>query len=149
MEVVADADNGPEAIKAQRARRPDVMVLDLRVAALNGVETIRLLHDEFRDARVLVFSNYTSGDEVCQALKAGACGFVVKDMALDRLLDATRKVHQGEQYLPPEIATRMSERVVSPLSRRELEVLQLVARGLSKKELDPRFTWWKERSRST
>jgi DNA-binding NarL/FixJ family response regulator len=135
MEVVADADNGAEAIKAYRLHRPDIVVLDLRMPGLNGVETIRMLRDEFRHARVLVFSNYASGDEVYQALKAGASGFVVKDMALDRLLEAIRKVHQGEQYIPPEIASRMSERVVSQLTPRELEVLRLVAKGLSNKEI--------------
>jgi DNA-binding NarL/FixJ family response regulator len=135
MEVVADADNGTEAINAYRAHRPDVVVLDLRMPGLNGVETIRMLRAEFHEARVLVFSNYASGDEVFQAIKAGACGFVVKDMALDRLLEAIRKIHKGEQYLPPEIAMRMSGRVLSQLSARELEVLRLVAKGLSNKEV--------------
>jgi DNA-binding NarL/FixJ family response regulator len=135
MEVVADADNGPGAIKAYRAHRPDVVVLDLRMPGPNGVETIRTLRDEFREARVLVFSNYASGDEVYQAIKAGACGFVVKDMPLNRLLDAIRKIHLGEQYIPPEIAMQISERVVSQLTPRELEVLRLVAKGLSNKEI--------------
>jgi DNA-binding NarL/FixJ family response regulator len=135
MEVVADADNGLQAIQAYRAHRPDVVVLDLRMHGMNGVETIRLLREEFRDARVLIFSNYASGDEVFQALKAGACGFVVKEMALDRLLEAIRKIHLGEQYFPPEIATRMSGRVLSQLSPRELDVLRLVAKGYSNKEV--------------
>jgi DNA-binding NarL/FixJ family response regulator len=135
MEVVADADNGPDAIKAYRIHKPDVVVLDLRMPGINGIETIRVLRSEFWDARVLIFSNYAGGDEVYQALKAGACGFVVKDMALDRLLEAIRKVHQGEQYLPPEITTRMTERVASQLSPRELDVLRLVAKGLSNKEI--------------
>jgi DNA-binding NarL/FixJ family response regulator len=135
MEVVADADNGLQAIQAYRAHRPDIVVLDLRMHGMNGVETIRLLREEFRDARVLIFSNYASGDEVFQALKAGACGFVVKEMALDRLLEAIRRIHLGEQYVPPEIATRMSGRVLSQLSPRELDVLKLVAKGFSNKEI--------------
>jgi DNA-binding NarL/FixJ family response regulator len=135
MEVVADAENGLDAIKAYRAHRPDVVVLDLRMPGLNGVETIRKLREEFHEARVLVFSNYASGDEAYQALKAGAAGFVVKEMALDRLLEAIRKIHQGEQYIPPEIAMRMNGRVLSQLSPRELEVLRLVAKGLSNKEI--------------
>lgn len=135
MEVVAEADNGLDAIKAYRVHKPDVVVLDLRMPGINGIETIRLLREEFPEARVLVFSNYASGDEVNQALKAGAAGFVVKEMALDRLLGAIRKVHQGEQYIPPEIAARLHGRVISQLSTRELEVLRLIARGLSNKEI--------------
>ena len=135
MEVVADAENGLEAIEAFRTHRPDVVVLDLRMQGMSGLETIHALRQEFGDVRVLIFSNYASGDEVYQALKAGAAGFVVKEMALDRLLEAIRTVHQGEQYIPPEIAMRMNGRVLSQLSARELEVLRLVARGLSNKEI--------------
>ncbi len=135
MEVIADADNGTDAINAYRTHLPDVVVLDLRMPGMNGIETIKKLRDEFSNARVLVFSNYASGDEVYQAVKAGACGFVMKEMPLDRLLEAIRKVHQGEQYIPSEIATRMNRRVLSELSPRELDVLRLVAKGLSNKEI--------------
>lgn len=135
MEVVAEADNGIEAIAAYRTHRPDVVVLDLRMPKKNGIETIRALREEFEGARVLIFSNYASGDEVYEAFKAGAAGFVVKEMALERLLEAIRRVHQGEQYIPPEISTRMNGRVLSQLSVRELEVLRLIAKGLSNKEI--------------
>lgn len=135
MEVVAEAENGVEAVIAYRSLHPDVVVMDLRMPKQNGLETIKLLRSEFGDARVLVFSNYASGDEVYEAFKAGACGFVVKEMALERLLEAIRKIHQGEQYIPAEISTRMNGRVLSQLSPRELEVLRLLARGLSNKEI--------------
>lgn len=135
MEVVADAENGLDAIKAYRTHRPDVVVLDLRMQGMSGIETIQRLREEFPGVRVLIFSNYASGDEVYRALTAGACGFVVKEMALDRLLEAIRKIHRGEQYIPPEIASRINGRVLSQLSSRELEVLRLVAKGLSNKEI--------------
>jgi DNA-binding NarL/FixJ family response regulator len=135
MEIVAEADNGVEAINAYRAHRPDVVVLDLRMPKQDGIETIRLLHEAFGPVRVLVFSNYATGEEAYQAFKAGAAGFVVKEMALDRLLDAIRKVHQGEQYVPSEISRRMNGRVSSQLSPREIEVLRLIARGLPNKEI--------------
>ena len=135
MEVVAEADNGLEAVSAYRIHHPDVVVLDLRMPKKNGVETIRLLREEFGPVKVLVFSNYASGEEVFQAFKAGAAGFVVKEMALDRLLEAIRKVNQGEQYIPSEISARMSGRVLSQLSPREVEVLGLIAKGLANKEV--------------
>ena len=139
MEVVAETDNGQDALKAYRLLQPDVVVLDLRMPGMNGVETIRLLRQEFQEARVLVFSNYASGEEVYQAFKAGACGFVVKDMPLERLLEAIRRVHQGEHYIPPEISMRLQGRVLSQLSSREVEVLNLVAQGLSNKEIAARL----------
>ena len=135
MEVVAEADNGFDAVAAYRTHRPDVVVLDLRMPGKNGVETMRTLREEFGDVRVLVFSNYASGEEVLQAFKAGASGFVVKEMALERLLEAIRKVHQGEQYIPGEISTRMNCRGLSQLFARLGEVLTLSARGLSNKEI--------------
>jgi DNA-binding NarL/FixJ family response regulator len=135
MDVVATAENGQEAIKAYRDHRPDVVVLDLRMPVLSGIETIRALRAEFSDACVLIFSNYASGEEVYQALKAGASGVVVKEMALERLLEAIRMVHRGEQYVPPEIAARVGERLLAQLSPREIEVLQLVAKGRSNKEI--------------
>lgn len=135
MKVVAEAGDGLEAIQAYRVHRPDVVVLDLRMPKKNGIETIQLLREEFGPVRVLVFSNYAGGDEVFQAFKAGASGFVAKEMALERLLEAIRRVHAGDQYLPPEIAMRMNGRVISQLSNRELEVLAFVAKGLSNKEI--------------
>ncbi len=135
MKVVAEAGDGVEAVQAFRTHRPDVVVLDLRMPKKNGIETIQLLRAEFGPVRILVFSNYAGGDEVFQAFKAGASGFVAKEMPLERLLEAIRCVHAGEQYLPPEIAMRMNGRVISQLSARELEVLALVAKGLSNKEI--------------
>lgn len=135
MEVVAEADNGVDAIGAYRLHRPDVVVLDLRMPGQNGFETIRLMREEFGNVRILVFSNYASGEEVYQAFKAGACGFVVKEMSLERLLEAIRKVHAGEQYIPSEIASRLNGRVLSQLSSREMEVLTLIAKGLSNKQI--------------
>jgi DNA-binding NarL/FixJ family response regulator len=135
MEVVAEAEDGAEALAAYRAARPDVVVLDLRMPRQNGIETIGEIRRAFADARILVLSNYSGGDDIGSAMQAGATGYAVKEMALDQILDAIRKVHAGEQFLPPEIARRLAGRLLSNLSARELEVLKLITRGLSNKEI--------------
>jgi len=135
MEVVAEAENGEEAIEAYREHRLDVVILDLRMPRGGGFETIQRLHAEFDSPRILIFSNYASGEEILQAFESGAAGFVMKEMALESLLEGVRSVYQGNQYMPPEIASRVSRRVVSHLSKRELEVLSLVAKGMSNKDI--------------
>jgi DNA-binding NarL/FixJ family response regulator len=135
MDVVADVESGPEAVEAYRRHTPDLVVLDLRLQGMSGLETIRLLRDEFKHVRILVFSNYAKGEEIYRALKTGASGFVLKGMPLERLLEAIRTVHNGGQYIPSEIAMRIGERLIAQLSPREVEVLHLLARGLSNKEI--------------
>lgn len=135
MVVVADVENGPEAIEAFRQHRPDVVVLDLRLPGMSGIETIAKLREEFGNVRILVYSNFAKGEEVYQTLKAGAAGFVVKEMSVDRVLEAIRQIHQGERYVPAEVAMRIGERLLAQLSPRELEVLRLVGKGHSNKEI--------------
>ena len=135
MEVVADVESGEEAIAAYRTHHPDVVIMDLRMSGLSGLAAIGALRAEFSGARIVVFSNYARGEEVYQAMKTGAAGFVMKDMKLEKLLDAIRRVDAGEKYFPPELAVRMSERVFAQLSEREKEILTLVAKGRSSKEI--------------
>ena len=135
MQVIAEVESGEEAIEAYRIHHPDVVILDLRMRGLGGLATIRALREEFHGARIVIFSNYVRGEEVFQALKNGAAGFVVKSMNLNQLLDAIRRVHAGEKYVPPELTMRMGERTLSPLSERETEVLSLIAKGRSNKEI--------------
>lgn len=135
MEVVAEAENGKEAIEACRKHRPDVVILDLRMPGLGGIETIRLLREEFTASRILVFTNHAKGDEFYRATKAGAAGFVLKAMPLECLLEAIRTVYRGGQYIPPEIAAHVDERTLPRLSPRETEILNLLAKGLGNREI--------------
>lgn len=135
MLVIAQAEDGNEAIGLYREHRPDVVLLDLRMPKRNGIETIGVLRREFGVVRILVLSNYGSGDEVAAALQAGAAGFIGKDTALAALLEAIRKVFAGEQVIPAEVARKLASRISSQLSARELEVLTLLGRGLSNKEI--------------
>jgi DNA-binding NarL/FixJ family response regulator len=135
MQVVAAVESGEEAVDAYRIHQPDITLLDLRMPGMSGLETIQALRTAFPSARIVVFSNSARGEEVYQALKLGAVGFVVKDMKLERLLEAIRQVHAGEKYVPPELAVRMSERIFTQLSEREKEVLKLIAKGRLNKEI--------------
>lgn len=135
MEIVAEKSNGQDAITAYGECRPDVVVLDLRMHGLSGVETLKALCEQFGHVHAVIFSNYASGEEVFQAVKAGALGFVLKEMDLERLFEAIRNVSRGEQYLPMELAARVGERVMSQLSDRECDVLHFLAEGKSNKEI--------------
>lgn len=135
MQVIAEAEDGAEAVEIYRRHEPDVVILDLRMPKRNGIETIGDLRGEFSQARILVLSNYSGGDEVGAAIHAGARGYIVKDMPVDSVLVAIRRVHAGEQVLPPGLARRLSDRVLSQLSNRELEVLAQIGRGRSNKEI--------------
>ena len=135
MFVVAEVENGVDAILAYRQEHPDLVLMDLRMPQQGGIETIRLLREEFKDARVLVYSNFSSGEEIYASFKAGASGYVVKDMPLEQLLKAIRMVYQGEHFIPPEISARIGFRVASNLTPREMDVLTLVAKGMSNKEI--------------
>jgi DNA-binding NarL/FixJ family response regulator len=135
MVVVADVESGEEALAAYREHQPDVVIMDLRMGDLSGLETIRLLRAEFPTAKIVVFSNYARSEEVYKALKTGAAGFVVKNMKATKLLDAIRAVDRGERFLPDDLAPKARDRLPSQLSDRELEVLRLLADGRSNKEI--------------
>ncbi|MFT3782825.1 MAG: response regulator transcription factor [Nibricoccus sp.] len=135
MQVIAQAQDGIEAIELYRSHQPDVVVLDLRMPKRNGIETISFLRREFTGARILVLSNYDAGDEIASAIQAGAQGFVPKDTSLNSLMEAIRRVNDGEEFIPPEIGRRLTGRLASQLSNREIEVLSMMGKGLSNKEV--------------
>jgi len=135
MHVVAEVESGEDALEAYRTHRPDVFILDLRMPGMDGLATIRAVRADFPEARILIYSNYARSEEIYQTLKTGASGFVVKSMNLTQLFEAIRRVHAGERHIPPELALRLSERGFSPLSERETDVLTLIAKGQSNKEI--------------
>ena len=135
MAVVAEAEDGRQALELYREHRPDVVIVDLRLPGMDGLELIKLLHQESTDVRILVLSSYGGGDDVSRAIQSGASGYVMKSMPLEQVLEAVRVLHAGGQYIPREIASRMSERIHSELSSREVEVLRLIGKGKSNKEV--------------
>jgi len=135
MIVVAEVEDGGKVMENFRKHKPDVTIVDLRLPKVDGIEVIKTIRKESADARILVLSSYAGGDEVSRAIQSGASGYVLKSMPLEQVLDAVRVVFAGGQYIPREIASRISERIHSELSPREIEVLRFIARGLSNKEI--------------
>jgi DNA-binding NarL/FixJ family response regulator len=135
MEVVAEVDDARQTVAMFRAHQPDVVVLDLRLPGMDGIEIIKRLRQEFGPVRILMLSSYGGGDDIARSMQEGALGYVVKGMGLEHLLAGIRTVYTGEKYLPAEISNRLAERSHSALSTRELEVLQWIAKGKSNKEI--------------
>ena len=132
MTLVGEASNGREAVERFRALRPDVTVMDLQMPELDGVAATAAILDEWPDARVIMLSTYRGDAQAFRALKAGACGYMLKSTVRTDLLNALRAVHAGRRYIPPEIAAELAEHMVeSSLSARELDVLKCVAAGNS------------------
>jgi two-component system NarL family response regulator len=140
ISVVAEANDGEECLSAWRAHRPDVVLLDLRMPKLDGVEALRAIRREDPAARVIVLTTYDTDEDIYRAVKAGAKGYLLKDARRDDLLDCIRRVHAGETRISPDVAARLIGRLANaPLTERELEVLERVARGDSNKEIAATF----------
>jgi DNA-binding NarL/FixJ family response regulator len=136
IKIVAQVEDGESAMEAFRKHLPDVVIVDLRLPGIDGVETIERLRKEFGPVRVLVLSSYRTDMDITRAIQAQASGYLLKDMPLPRLVEAIRTVHAGQQYFPPEIASRLPEQLRQPkLTPRELGVLRMIADGRSNKEI--------------
>jgi DNA-binding NarL/FixJ family response regulator len=136
LELVAEAENGEHAVELYREHQPDVCLMDLRMPVMDGVEAIRAITTEFPEARILALTTYEGDADIRRALEAGARGYLLKDMLLTEVIQAVRAVRRGERVIPSAVAARLAEFPArSDLTERELEVLQLVARGLSNKEV--------------
>ncbi len=139
FEVVGEAGDGAEALTLTERLRPDVVLMDLRMPGLDGVSAIRAMAERGLTARVLVLTTYDTDSDVLPAVKAGATGYLLKDTAREDLFRAVRAAARGESVLSPAVATRLLGQVRAPeqrepLSRREIEVLSLVAAGTTNRE---------------
>jgi DNA-binding NarL/FixJ family response regulator len=139
FEVVGEASNGPEGVRLALSLDPDVVLMDLRMPGGGGVEAITELGRRKARAHVLVLTTYDSDRDIMAALDAGATGYLLKDAPRDDLFGAIRSAAGGEAVLSPAVATRVVSRMrsagVGELSSREREVLALVARGRSNREI--------------
>lgn len=136
MTVVGEAGNGTEAVAAWRAVHPDVVLMDLRMPGMSGVEAIRAIRAEDPKAAIIVLTTFDHDDDVYAGLRAGAMAYVLKDVQPEELFDCIRTVHHGEIYLPPKIASKIAQRVQEdPLTPREVDILELLASGKSNKAI--------------
>lgn len=136
MEVAGEATTGSEAIERYTALAPDVVLMDLRMPEMGGVEAIEAIRAIRPDARILVLTTYSGDAKAMAALRAGAAGFLLKSSLRRELLGAIRSVHRGQRHLHPDVAQDIALHAIQdPLSPREIEVLQLIAGGHPNKQI--------------
>jgi DNA-binding NarL/FixJ family response regulator len=147
VEIVGEAGTGAEAVRLTEDLRPDVVVMDIRMPGMDGIEATRLITTGSGNTRVVVLTTFDDDDYVYGALRAGASGFLVKDMALDAILDAVRVVAAGNSLIAPSVTRRLIEefarrpepapppRRLDMITAREQDVLTLVGRGMSNTEI--------------
>jgi DNA-binding NarL/FixJ family response regulator len=150
VEVVGEAGDGDEALRRSAALRPDVVLMDLHMPVLDGIAATRRLRAEQPAVRVLALTTFDDDEDVFAALRAGAVGYLLKDVASDRLVEALLAAARGESVLQPSVAAKVVARfaqladsapaprpqpLVVPLTERELEVLRLLATGRSNREI--------------
>ncbi|HJX93105.1 MAG TPA: response regulator transcription factor [Pyrinomonadaceae bacterium] len=134
MQLVGEASNGSEAIEQFRSHRPDVTLMDLQMPEMSGLDSILAIRKEFPDARIIVLTTYSGDAQAARAFKAGASGYLLKNMLRKEMVETIRVVHSGKKKIPPEIAMEMAEHHTDDtLTERELEVLRQVACGNANK----------------
>jgi len=153
LKVVGEAGDGEEAIKLCRTLKPAVVLMDLQMPVLDGVEATRRLHHEQPDSRVIVLTTFDDDEMVFDGLRAGALGYLLKDAPSEKLAEAIRAAARGESFLQPSIAAKVvaefarlttkrsppAQALIEPLSDREQEILALIATGATNREIGNRL----------
>jgi len=149
FDVVAEAGNGEEALRYVAQYRPNVVLMDLRMPVMDGVTTTRRLHEMYPECKVIVLTTFDDDEDIFEGMRAGAVGYLLKDVSSEKLFEAIHATSRGEYFLLPSItakvmaefsrlsrpAPKLDMELVDPLSNREVEILRLVSTGLSNKEI--------------
>jgi DNA-binding NarL/FixJ family response regulator len=136
MQLIGEASNGREALEQFRTHRPDVTLMDLQMPEMSGIDAISAIRGEFPDARIIVLTTHAGDFQISRALKAGARGYLLKDMLRQELLETIRAVHAGQKRLSSEAAAEIAEHATDDvLTPREIDVLRLIAKGNANKEI--------------
>ena len=140
MVLIAEASNGREAVEQFRAHLPDVTLMDVQMPEVNGIDAILKIREEFPHARIIVLTTYGGDAQAARAFKAGASGYLLKNMVRKELIDTIRTVHAGKRRIPPEIAMELAEHHSDDaLTEREIDVLREVAAGNANKMVAQRL----------
>ena len=136
LDVIGAATDGAEALAMVEEHRPDLLLLDLRMPGMTGVDTLLALKAAARTVRVIILTNYETDEDIYRAVQAGAQGYLLKTTSLREMVEAIRTVHSGKRYIPSHIASRLAERMVrTDLTARELEILKLLSKGPTNKQI--------------
>ncbi len=144
ISVVGQAGNGYEATDQAKKLRPDIVLMDMQMPEMDGVEAIRLIKEEAPDIGIIILTTYDTDDYIFRGIEAGARAYLLKDSPPEEVLRAIRTVYNGESLIQPRVASKLLDRVSqlshtpapeTGLSSREIEVLQLMATGISNKEI--------------
>lgn len=136
FEVVGSASGGEEAVQLLRNCPADILLLDLRMPGMNGIETLLALRAEHLSVRSIILTSFETDEDIYRSVQAGAQGYLLKGAPQANMVEAIHAVHNGKRYFPSDIAARLADRMMrSNLTARELEVLQMLARGLTNKEI--------------
>lgn len=149
FEVVAEAEDGQTALQAYAGFQPDVVLMDIRMPGMDGVEATRRLRSRWPEARIVILTTFNDDDYVFEGLRAGALGYLLKDLSGQELAQAVRTVAQGGALIDPSVARRVLQEfarlapparppgagLAEPLTERELEILRLLAEGMSNREI--------------
>ncbi len=136
LEVVGSASGGEEALQMLHTRSADILLLDLRMPGMSGIDTLLALKAQRSSVRAIILTSFETDEDIYRSVQAGAQGYVLKGAPQADVVEAIHTVHAGKRYFPSDVAARLAERMMrSDLTARELEVLHMLARGLTNKEI--------------